>query len=153
MDRAANPRATASIADHPLHAMLVPIPITCFAAALVTDVVYWRTAAMPWANTSAWLLLIGLLVSVVAVAAGLIDFLGDPAVRALRAARIHVTGNVAVLLLATLNLFIHSRDAYTSVVPTGLALSALVVLILMVTGWNGWTMVYRHRVGVRREAS
>jgi uncharacterized membrane protein len=36
-------------------------------------------------------------------------------------------------------------------VPTGLILSALVVLILLVTGWNGWTMVYRHGVGVRPE--
>jgi uncharacterized membrane protein len=24
-----------------------------------------------------------------------------------------------------------------------------VVLILLVTGWNGWTLVYRHGVGVR----
>ena len=47
------------------------------------------------------------------------------------------------------NAFVHSRDAYTSVVPSGLILSGLVVLILFVTAWNGWTMVYRHGVGVR----
>ena len=47
-----------------------------------------------------------------------------------------------------LNMLVHSRDAWTSVVPTGLILSALVVLILLFTGWLGWTMVYRHRVGV-----
>jgi uncharacterized membrane protein len=35
------------------------------------------------------------------------------------------------------------------VVPTGLTLSAVVVVIVLVTGWNGWTMVYRHGVGVR----
>ena len=52
------------------------------------------------------------------------------------------------LVLAIFNAFIHSRDAYTSVVPTGLILSALTVLILLVTGWMGWEMVYRHRVGV-----
>jgi uncharacterized membrane protein len=34
-------------------------------------------------------------------------------------------------------------------VPTGLILSVLVVLILLVTGWQGWSMVYRYRVGVR----
>src|SRR5258706_179040 len=39
-------------------------------------------------------------------------------------------------------------DAWTSVVPWGLTLSALVVLILLFTGWMGWSMVYRHRVGV-----
>ena len=55
------------------------------------------------------------------------------------------------LILAIINAFVHSRDAYTSVVPTGLILSALVVLILLVTGWNGWSLVYRHGVGVFSE--
>jgi uncharacterized membrane protein len=53
-----------------------------------------------------------------------------------------------LLILATLNMFVHSRDAWTSVVPWGLTLSALVVLILMFTAWTGRAMVYRHRVGV-----
>jgi uncharacterized membrane protein len=143
-----NPRSTASVGGHPLHSMLVAIPIVCFVATLVTDVVYWRTAAMLWADMSAWLLLAGLIVAVFAVAAGLVDFLGDRRIRELRAAWVHVLGNVAVLVLSIFNELIHTRDAYTSVVPTGLILSALVVLILLVTAWNGWTMVYRHGVGV-----
>jgi uncharacterized membrane protein len=32
-------------------------------------------------------------------------------------------------------------------VPTGLMLSALVVVILLFTGWAGSTLVYRHRSG------
>ncbi len=32
-------------------------------------------------------------------------------------------------------------------VPTGLVLSLGVVLILLFTGWKGWEMVYRHKVG------
>ncbi len=128
--------------------MLVPIPIVCFVATLVTDIVYWQTAAMMWADMSAWLLLAGLIVSLFAVPAGLIDFLGDRRIRYLRAAWIHALGNVTVLILCIINELIHTRDAYTSVVPTGLMLSVVVVLILLVTGWNGWTMVYRHGVGV-----
>jgi uncharacterized membrane protein len=114
-----NPRSTVSLRGRPLHAMLVPIPIVCFAARLVTDIVYWRTAAMLWADISAWLLVIGLIVSL-----------------------------FAALILSIFNALIHTRDAYTSVVPSGLILSALVVVILLVTGWNGWTMLYRHGVGV-----
>ncbi len=144
-----NPRSTASFAGHPLHAMLVPIPIVCFVATLITDIVYWQTAAMQWANMSAWLLTVGLIVALFAALAGLIDFFSEPRIRELRAGWIHVLGNVAVLVLSICNAFIHSRDAYTSVVPTGLTLSAVVVLLLLVTGWNGWSMVYRHRVGVR----
>jgi uncharacterized membrane protein len=146
--RMSNPQSTARIAGHPLHPMLVPIPITCFVGALVTDLAYWRSANMQCANMSAWLLTAGLIVALLAVIAGLIDFLGDRRIRDLRAVWIHAGGNAVALVLAIFNAFIHSRDAYTSVVPTGLILSALTVLILLVTGWMGWELVYRHRVGV-----
>jgi uncharacterized membrane protein len=147
-----NPRSTAQIAGHPIHAMLVPIPIVCFIGAFITDVVYWRTAAMMWANMSAWFLTVGLIVSIFVVLAGLIDFFGDRRVRSLRAAWIHGLGNGLALILSIVNAFVHSRDAYTSVVPTGLVLSTLVVLILAVTAWYGASLVYRHGVGVRPEA-
>jgi uncharacterized membrane protein len=143
-----NPRSTAKIAGHPLHAMLVPIPIACFVGTLATDVAYAETANMQWANMSAWMLAIGLVVALFAVIAGLIDFAGDQRIRDLRAVWIHGGGNAIALVVAIINAFIHSRDAYTSVVPTGLVLSALTVAILVVTGWMGWELVYRHRVGV-----
>lgn len=146
---AENPRSTAAIGGHPLHVMLVPFPITCFVGALVTDLAYWHSPNMQWANMSAWFLTIGLLVAVLAVIAGLIDFLGDRRIPRLRPAWIHAVGNAAALIVAIFNAFIHSRDAYTSVVPTGLILSAVTVLILLVTGWNGWSLVHRHGVGVR----
>ena len=144
-----DPRSTASIAGHPLHAMLVPIPIACFVGTLITDIAYAETANMQWANMSAWMLTVGLVVALFAVIAGLIDFAGDRRIRDLRAVWIHAGGNAVALVLAIFNAFIHSRDAYTSVVPGGLILSALTVLILLVTGWMGWEMVYRHGVGVR----
>jgi uncharacterized membrane protein len=146
-----NPRSTASLVGHPLHPMLVPIPIACFVLTFFTDLAYWKTANMQWANMSAWLLTVGLIVAVFAAIAGLIDFLGERRIRSLRAVWIHAVGNAIALVLSILNAFVHSRDAYTSVVPTGLILSGLVVLILLVTGWNGWAMVYRHRVGVSSE--
>ena len=146
-----NPHSTARVGGHPLHPMLVPIPIACFLLTLVSDLAYWKTAAMQWANMSAWLLTIGLVVALFAVIAGLIDFLGERRIRSLTAVYIHAVGNAVALVLAILNAFVHSRDAYTSVVPLGLTLSALTVLILLVTGWMGWELVYRHGVGVLSE--
>ena len=146
-----NPRSTAQIAGHPLHPMLVPIPIACFVGTFLTDLAYWKTANLQWAVMSSWMLTVGLIVALLAVIAGLIDFLGDARIRNLRALWIHAMGNALALILSLFNVFIHSRDGYTSVVPTGLILSTLVVLILLVTGWNGWAMVYRHRVGVSGE--
>jgi uncharacterized membrane protein len=130
--------------------MLVPFPIVCFIGALVTDIVYWRTAEMMWSDISAWLLLIGLILGILAAIAGLIDFLSNRLIRAQTPAWPHMLGNLLVLLLALFNTMVHSRDAWTSVVPTGIILSVLTVLILPVTGWLGWSMVYRHGVGVHR---
>ncbi len=131
--------------------MLVPIPIACFVGTFFSDLVYWRTANMMWANVSAWMLTVGLVASIFVVVAGVTDFFGDRRLRALRSAWVHAIGNGVVLALSILNAFVHSRDAYTSVVPLGLTLSTLVVMILLVTGWNGWEMVYRHGVGVASE--
>jgi uncharacterized membrane protein len=78
----------------------------------------------------------------------LIDFLGSSQIRALRPAWIHVIGNVTAVALSLINALVHGRDGYTGVVPTGLILSGVVVAILLVTGWMGWEMVYRGRVGV-----
>ena len=145
-----NLRSTAQIAGHPIHPMLVPFPIVCFIGTLVTDIAYWRTAQIMWADFSAWLLTVGMIMGVLAAIAGLIDFLGNRLIRTQRPAWPHMIGNIVVLLLALLNALVHTRDAWTSVVPTGLILSAVVVLILPVTGWLGWSMVYRHGVGAVR---
>jgi len=82
------------------------------------------------------------------VIAGLVDFVGDRRIRQLRSAWIHALGNGLVIVLSVINVFVHSRDGYTAVVPTGIVLSGVVVLIMMITGWMGGEMVYRHRIGV-----
>lgn len=142
------PVSRARIAGHPIHSMLVPFPIVCFTGALLTDIAYARSADMMWADFSAWLLAVGGVMGALAAIAGLVDFLGNRQVRAQRPAWPHMLGNVVVLVLALFNNFVHSRDAWTSVVPTGLILSALTVAVMLVTAWLGASMVYRHRVGV-----
>src|SRR3954451_25096242 len=140
-------RSTAPLHGRPLYPMLVPFPIACFAGTLVTDLVYWRTAEMMWADFSAWLVTAGVILGFIAAIAGLIDFLGSRFTGEEAPTWTQVIGNVLALLLAVLNMLVHTHDAWTSVVPWGLVLSALVVVILVFTGWIGWSRV-RHRYGV-----
>jgi uncharacterized membrane protein len=138
-------RPAATLNRRPIHPMLIPFPIACFVGALLTDLTYWGTAEMMWADFSAWLLAAGLVLGVLAAIAGLIDFVVRPAIRAQGAAWPHAIGNLVVLVLALLNTMVHSRDAWTSVVPLGLILSAATVAVLLFTGWMGWTLVHAER--------
>src|ERR1700678_4441267 len=121
----------------PIHPMLVPVPIACFIGVFLTDLTYWWSAEMMWADFSAWLVSRGVIFCYLAAVFRLIDFLSSRSIRAQPPAWLHAIGNVVLLILATLNMFVHSRDAWTSVVPWGLTLSAAVVLIICFTGWRG----------------
>jgi uncharacterized membrane protein len=145
------PKSTARLFGHPIHPMLVPFPIACFAGTLVTDIAYTATGEVQWANFSSWLLTAGLIISIFAVIAGATDFLGERRIRALKHAWIHGIGNAVALILSIWNAFVHTHDGYTGVWPTGLTLSAVVVAILVVTGWQGGSLVYRHGVAVTPE--
>jgi uncharacterized membrane protein len=144
-----HPQSTATIAGHPIHTMLVPFPIVCFVLALVTDIVYWQTSNLMWAEFSAWLLLAGIAFGVLAAVFGAVDFLASSEVRDQRPAWPHAIGNVIVLVLAFFNNLVHAHDGWTAVVPWGLILSATTVLLILVTGWLGASLVHIHGVGVR----
>ena len=144
------PRSTASIFGHPIHAMLVPFPIVCFIAALLTDIAYVQTANIMWSNFSIWLISGGLLVGGFAALAGLVDYFGDRRVRAIPTATIHALLNISIWVIELFNAFVHSRDGWTSVVPTGITLSAISVALLAISGWLGGALVYKHGVGTPR---
>ncbi len=141
--------AKANVAGHPVHATLVPFPIVCFTLALLTDVAYWQTGTLMWQNFSSWLLFAGLVFGGLAAIAGLIDLLSRRQLRNSATAIMHGTGNVIALFIALINSIVHAGDGRTAVVPVGLGLSALTVLVLVVTVWLGRAMVYRDGVGVR----
>jgi uncharacterized membrane protein len=144
-----NPQSTASIAGHPLHPMLVPFPIACFAGALVTDIAFSATDDAFFARASFYLLGAGLVMAALAALAGLTDFLGERRIRRLNAAWMHMVGNVVLVLIEAYNFYIRYEIAGPPALPRhGLGLSVIAVLLMLFNGWQGWEMVYRHRVGV-----
>ena len=134
------------IRREPFHPMLVPLAIACFVGTFVTDFVYWRTVAVMWETFSDWLLTAGLIIAGLAIVAFVIDVVRGIRIRALTWP--YAVGCVLAVLLSLVNAFVHSRDGYTAVVPTGLTLSALVVVILLLSAWMGRTLMSR-RVGAR----
>src|SRR6185437_724542 len=83
----------------------------------------------------------------------LTDVIGDGRVRALNDAWLHAGGNIVIVLVQIYNWYARYSEGAAAVVPTGFILSLIVVLGLLFTGWKGWEMVYRHRVGVADETA
>src|SRR5262245_65601508 len=76
-----NPVSTANVMGHPLHPILITLPIGLFTATFLCDLLYWATADAGFATAAIWLLGFGLLAAALAAVAGLIDFLGDRRIR------------------------------------------------------------------------
>jgi uncharacterized membrane protein len=149
--QAHNPVSTANFHGHPLHPMLVTLPIGFWIATLLADLGYWKFHVDGWATAAMWLLGAGIVGGVVAAIAGYIDFRGDERIRALDAAQLHATGNVIAILVALFSFAWRYNNGAAGVLPTGLILSFAVVGIIMFTGWKGGEMVYHHRVAVADE--
>src|SRR5215208_4822807 len=143
-----NPVSTANLAGHPLHPILITLPIGLFVATLLFDIVFWQTGREAFATGALWLLGAGIVAAALAAVTGLIDFFGDQRIRALGDAWQHAIGNVVMVLVQLFSFYQRYRYGASAVVPLGLGLSLLGVLILLFTGWKGGEMVYRHRIAV-----
>lgn len=142
-----NPPSTAEVAGHPLHPMLIVFPIAFLVATLVADCVFWANGSERWASASVWLVGAGTVGGAVAALAGLTDFLGSRRIRNLSAAWQHFLGNAAVILVSAFNWY-WRLETPDNIIPGGIICSAVVVLLLLFTGWKGGEMVYRDHVGI-----
>ena len=143
----ARPSAKILFPPRPLRSLLLHFSAACFIGVLATDIAYWMTAEMTWADFSAWLLAAGLLVGGLAGIAGIIDIATGRLPLRQGVGWLYVLGNIAAFAIALFNALIHSRDAWTSVVPTGMTLSAVVVVLMVINAVLG-RIVQRQRFEV-----
>ena len=144
-----HPHSTAKIGSHPIHPMLIPFPIVCFIGALVTDIVFLNNNDAGWATASKYLLGVGIVMALLAAVAGLTDFFGDKRIQGSDAIK-HMLANVTAVVLEIVNFFIRLNND-SAIRGTGIILSAIVVLILLYSGWKGGDLVFRHGIGVTDE--
>lgn len=112
-------------------ASLLAFPIACFTLTVLTDLSYVQTLNLQWLHFSEWLLLAGLVFGVPALIVAIAGILLGRSYWGWAAVGL----GFVVLLLATLNSFIHTADGWTAIMPWGLAVSVLTVLAMLVTAW------------------
>jgi uncharacterized membrane protein len=127
------------------HRWLVAFSAAYFVGALITDLAYWQAPDVMWERFSIWLIFAGLVAAGLGIIAYLIDLASSRRIE--RPTWPRAVGYAIAVLLSVANAFVHSRDGYTAVVPTGLMLSALVVLVLILTAWVGMALTDRRRFG------
>ena len=133
-------RTPANIAGHPIHPMLVTIPIGLWVFSLVSDLIGMR-AAVPeiWHAVAYWTMVGGIVGALAAAIFGFIDLLSLPP-EPRKTALTHMSINLVVVVLYVINFWLRSR---TPDAPGGLVwLSLVSIALLVVSGWLGGKMVY-----------
>lgn len=136
------------IAGHSIYPVCLPVPIICFVGALITDLAYIGTANMMWLDFSAWLLFAGLIGGGIAGVLLIVELIRAGRART-RALTMHFLLLLAAWIVEVFNSFIHARDGWTAVVPTGLTLSLIAVVLSLAAGWF-WQAAHDYRVGETR---
>ena len=129
------PRRSISIVGRSIYGMLLPVPVVCFLGALLSDLAYTGSGGnLVWLDFSNWLLLFGLIFGVIAAIVLLIDFVRSAAVPS-RAGWTQPLFFYAALVVELFNAFVHDRDGWTAVAGTGMILSVLGALLILIAGW------------------
>lgn len=118
----------------PVRALLLGFPIALFLGALLSDIAYYRSFEIQWANFAAWLNAGALVFGGVVLAIALVDFFrhrdrgGRAGLFLLLVAAMWVVGFV--------NALYHARDGW-AMMPTGLILSVVVAVLAIVAAVVG----------------
>jgi uncharacterized membrane protein len=139
----------AKLLGHPIHPMLIVLPLGLFISAVVFDALYLWRGTPAFATVAYWNIAGGIIGGLLAAVFGLIDWLAIPAgTRAKRIGLLHGGSNVVVVLIFAVVWWMRG-DAADPTPTTSLFLLEIVALGLgSVAGWLGGELVDRLGVGV-----
>lgn len=140
-----------AIGKHPLHAMMVVYPVALLTLVPLTDLAYLILGDGFWAQASFWLTLSGLAFGCLAAVAGLLDMLLIRVVRRHAAAWNHMLAAITALAMAAVSLALRWPDPQQAVWPWGLVIGSADALMVVIAGWLGGTLTFRHGIGVYGE--
>lgn len=143
-------RTPAQIAGHPIHPMLVALPIGMWVFSLAADFIALRSGSpAAWHAAALYTMIGGIIGALAAAIPGLIDLLSlrDREIKA--TALTHMSINLAVVALYVINAWLRLQDAASANVALGL--SVIAIVLLLASGWLGGKMVYEAGVAVHAQ--
>ena len=141
----------ARLGRHPIHPILVTLPIGLFVFSFVSDVIIRSGGAPVWNDVALYTLGGGLVGALLAAVPGLVDYGTIRVPRVRRLATAHLCLNLLAVALFAASFWARVR----SVPPIALHpfwFSAVGIVVLGISGWLGGEMVFVHGVGTQIEA-
>jgi uncharacterized membrane protein len=129
----------ASVKKHPVHPMLVGVPIGLWIFALICDVVHAAGGSPVWQTVGTYCIAGGIVGAILAAVPGLIDYFSIDEAEMKRLANLHLAVNLGAVAIFVINLWLRFRLPVSNV-PLGL--SVVGVLAIGLGGWLGGEMVY-----------
>jgi len=140
----------ASIKDHPIHPMLVGIPIGLWVFSLVSDIIYAARWGGPvWADVAYYTMVGGVIGALIAAVPGFIDYLSISDAKTKSTGTRHLIINLSVVALYIINIIIRSNGQPNMALP--IILSVVAIGALLYSGWLGGDLVYEHGMAVELE--
>jgi len=142
------------IFGHPVHPMLIVLPLGLFTGAVVFDAVYlwWGFASL--ASVGHWNIVAGIAGGLLAAIAGFLDWLAIPAgTRAKRIGIYHALSNVTALLVFTAVFWMRYNSVDLAPTSRLFAIEVVALAFGAFGGWLGGELVDRLGVGVDNGAN
>ncbi len=130
----------ASVRKHPIHPMVVALPIGLWIFALVCDVISMAGGALAWETTALYSTAGGVVGAVIAAIPGLIDYFSIDEAEMKSIATWHMVVNLTSLLIFAVSIWVRLRIEMTGALP--LILNLCGVGLIGFGGWLGGEMVF-----------
>jgi uncharacterized membrane protein len=142
------------IFGHPVHPMLIVLPLGLFIAAIVFDAIYLWRGFSTLRTVGFWNIAGGIIGGLVAAMFGLIDWLAIPTrTRAKTIGVWHALSNVAAIIVFAFVFWTRYSTRAFATTPALFALEIAALIIALVGGWLGGELVDRLGVGVDTDAN
>jgi uncharacterized membrane protein len=144
----------AKLLGHPIHPMLIVLPLGLFIGAVVFDAIYLWRGSTTLATVGFWNIVGGIIGGLLAAVFGLIDWLAIPAgTRAKRVGLMHAGSNVLAIVAFAIVCWLRYNAAQLETTTSLFAIEVVGLILGAIGGWLGGELVDRLGVGVDNGAN
>jgi len=141
----------AKIKGHPIHPMLVTLPIGMWVFGFVSDIVFRLGGGLVWRETAVRAIGIGVIAALLAAIPGAVDLLSWSRSRVKSIGIAHGVLNVLAVAVFAVSYFLRAK-AFPSL-GAAFIFAAIGIALIAVSGWLGGAMVYVYRAAIGPHAA